>query len=329
MFITFGTQYLSASPDRFFLKERIPKEWETFIIEYNSDFSGKIRTVHNKWLCINNESLSMTSIRQEAQEFLIVEGKLKFKSNRGAIQYIGKDFDTFGEELRLKWLDFGVDRVLNMELGYIDDYVEQFSKDGYIIFDLLTASQINKLKEKLKTDHTNRESNLFELDEEFISVLENDKLLLFIRLFLGYDIKLSSWSSHTLVEAKRLHWHVDYPYHDMLQFLPFADIPMSVQVVIALDQFDDFNGATILQKKSHLNPRTNEKMKAFLKPGQVLLFHSALIHSAGVNTTGKSRSALLGNFTIPVIRPKDNIKEQFENLPKEIQDRHSRVTELF
>ncbi|MGM9475682.1 phytanoyl-CoA dioxygenase family protein [Pedobacter sp. GSP4] len=130
-----------------------------------------------------------------------------------------------------------------------------------------------------------------------------------IRDFLGGNYILNGING--VINTKKSKSYVQNIHRDVRTFS--SENKFMIQMIIALDDFTIFNGATHFLSGSHkLDIRPEEKhFKAFskqavAKKGSIILFDSNIWHAGGTNFTRKQRRALTLGFTKPYI------KQQFD-----------------
>lgn len=82
-------------------------------------------------------------------------------------------------------------------------------------------------------------------------------------------------------------------------------------VIVALDDFTESNGATMMVPKSHLwdenrSPDTSEAVPVTMNSGSMVFFLGTLWHSGGRNTSDLHRHALNMQYCQPWVRPFEN-----------------------
>lgn len=186
----------------------------------------------------------------------------------------------------------------------------------------LDALALNEVKDKDQV----RRGDLLSRHEIFKEMLTMDPVWTFLTCYMNGDLKCATWSSNSLLRASptnNLHWHVDYPYHNISPTCwGHPSDPLSLQTLWVLDDFTVDNGATLVIPGSHkfktIPTAENTQGKVITplvcKRGSVVVSHGCWWHSQGVNTTDKSRSCLLGTFTKKWIASKDNLQGQYEKL---------------
>ena len=130
-----------------------------------------------------------------------------------------------------------------------------------------------------------------------------------IRDFLGGNYILNGING--VINTKKSKSYIQNIHRDVRTFS--SESKFMIQMIIVLDDFTIFNGATHFLSGSHkLDIRPEEKhFKAFAKQavakkGSIILFDSNIWHAGGINFTRKQRRALTLGFTKPYI------KQQFD-----------------
>ncbi len=140
-----------------------------------------------------------------------------------------------------------------LEFRFERIFLNLFQEHGYIIFKHAISEPIIDLaRMKILEKKESRISNLFELDQElFVSILKIPILKVILdEIFVrDKEYHLTTYSSNTLrfCEEGEIHFHVDYPYHDLSYDLKNSkcDSLLGVQVIIPLNDFTIENGATL------------------------------------------------------------------------------------
>lgn len=211
----------------------------------------------------------------------------------------------------------------------IDECVNQVSRQGfYVLPSFMAHDVVEKCKKELDievplhgTGTTQlRRSHLAKRHHLFEQLLLDHKLNLILKLLLNNDYKCATWSSNTLfmdLGAWAPHWHVDYPYHDIIP--PWHDIgyaPLSIQTLWTLDPFTKDNGATLVMPGGHKklthphedpdNELGDKNCHIECPMGSLIIAHGAWWHAQGINRTNEPRTCLLGTFTRTWIVDKPN-----------------------
>jgi len=190
--------------------------------------------------------------------------------------------------------------------------------NGYTVLkNFSTEAEVQSIKKFIITEEK-WQGDLFKINKKFGEVLNKDSLKDVLQLCIGKN-HLTTYCVHNLGSSTNdsyevSDYHVDYPIHDYDE-KDYPDHCISIEGILALDDFTAENGATYVVAGSHKSrswPRNVEQSgynieRTFLKKGDLLLFDSRLWHSAGINDTGHCRSALVFNFAKMDIEPKDHI----------------------
>lgn len=98
------------------------------------------------------------------------------------------------------------------------------------------------------------------------------------------------------------------PHRDIRAFSP--GYPLSLNMLVMLDDFTEQNGATRLLPGSHLKPEMPsdadfacDAIQVTGKAGDILLFDSLTVHAAAPNRTARARRALTLCFGRPFMKP--------------------------
>jgi ectoine hydroxylase-related dioxygenase (phytanoyl-CoA dioxygenase family) len=179
--------------------------------------------------------------------------------------------------------------------------------------DLLEVMQHNNTDDKWVGE-------LFQLNNIFGKILTQPALSEINYGYLGQN-HLTTYCIHNLHPANSgkddysvSDWHVDYPVHDYDE--PYPEEIISIEGIIALDDFTIQNGATQVMSGSHKSRSypTNVSKSGYtskritMRKGDLLLFDSKLWHRARKNSSHDCRSCLVFNFSRMDVEPKDNIK---------------------
>lgn len=103
-----------------------------------------------------------------------------------------------------------------------------------------------------------------------------------------------------------------------------------VNVMWALDDFTDQNGATLLYPESHLwsdghPPPGAAPLQATMQAGSALLWTGRVVHGGGANLTGRPRLGLVTEYVAGWLRPHENIQasipvEVARTMPPRLQE---------
>ncbi|MFZ4263641.1 phytanoyl-CoA dioxygenase family protein [Sphingobacterium sp. HJSM2_6] len=151
--------------------------------------------------------------------------------------------------------------------------------------------------------------HLLERENFSLSFLKNMFCDAELRDFLGGNYILNGING--VINSKNGSSYVNHIHRDVRTFR--VEQNFMIQMIIPLDDFTIFNGATYFLTGSHkideVPDEDNFKKyahQAIVKKGGIILFNSNLWHAAGTNFTDHNRRALTLGFTKPYI------KQQFD-----------------
>lgn len=206
---------------------------------------------------------------------------------------------------------------------------------GYcILADVLDATQVAVLRESvMRIAAAERASGedwisngnqkcfmLINHGQEFLDVVENPVALEFSAELLGPDLLLSSVTGNiTRPGNVRQQLHADQQYVPE----PWHYVS-SMNVVWALDEFTESNGATVVVPGSHKlgrapDPDAGPLVKILGPAGSAVVLDGRVWHAAGRNdTASQERVAILSHYCAPFIRQQENI---FRSIDPELRGR--------
>lgn len=143
--------------------------------------------------------------------------------------------------------------------------------------------------------------------EPYVGVLTDPRLADLLDALLCERHLLSDFSLNQVEPGRPIDdWHIDYPYNEMPALVTGSIL--GLQCVLALDPFDDDNGATQLLPGTHAQPKRPSKpygtpftFKA--DPGTLLVMAAATWHRSGLNRSDRPRAAVLMSFVERWIKP--------------------------
>jgi len=206
------------------------------------------------------------------------------------------------------------------------DFREAIDEYGWVIFEkAINQKLISEIISGLETAYNLRREiqilNGIDLNMEgtLHHLLEKDNFSLEllsklychreIRDFLGGNYILNGING--VINSKKDKTYTQTIHRDARTFS--SESKWMIQMIIVLDDFTLFNGATHFLSGSHkLDIKPDEKhfrafaKQAIAKKGSIILFDSNIWHAGGVNFTRKLRRALTLGFTKPYI------KQQFD-----------------
>jgi ectoine hydroxylase-related dioxygenase (phytanoyl-CoA dioxygenase family) len=208
-------------------------------------------------------------------------------------------------------------------------------KNGYcVITDVLGSKKSAALKTRIKAiaerervEGTAWTSNgnqkcfmLINHGSEFLDLVEHPVALDFAREQLGPDPLLSS-----VVASIARPGNVQQQLHADQQYVPEPwSYVFSMNVVWALDDFTQENGATVVVPGSHRFGRAPEldagPLHSIVGPaGSMIVLDGRIWHAAGANRTAdRNRMAVLSHYCAPFIRQQENV---FRSLDPAIRHR--------
>jgi ectoine hydroxylase-related dioxygenase (phytanoyl-CoA dioxygenase family) len=210
--------------------------------------------------------------------------------------------------------------VLGNIMGEKISNKEEFRKNGFIIQkNLLTQAEVNILNDKLiftleqeqvfnKSKNYKRGVSFFPpyFDYNFIQFVIDENKLSFFNEILGENIHLYLYMSSTMFPSETNYSgvvHKDFKY-----FIPGECQIMGL--LIALDDFNEYNGATYILPQSHTKPErpTDEyfdknAIQLNCNKGDFIFFDARIWHKGGTNQSELSRSALALGVCKDYIKP--------------------------
>ncbi len=149
---------------------------------------------------------------------------------------------------------------------------------------------------------------LYRYGDDMVDLMCDPGLLALAASLLGPFPILSDLSLNEIRGGETAdYWHIDYPFSHMRTRV--SGSLLAIQCVMPLSPFTDDNGATQLLPGTHLRDGQppadgHAPMTTFTAaPGDLLIIAAATWHRSGVNTTARSRTAVLFSFVENWIRP--------------------------
>lgn len=99
----------------------------------------------------------------------------------------------------------------------------------------------------------------------------------------------------------------------------------SVNVLVALDEFNKTSGGTRIRVGSHHGGQYCEEIDIECQPGDAIVFDSTIQHCAGSNTSGKDRCAINHQFTKPWIKQQIDYPRALEWLEDNLKERTKQI----
>ncbi len=154
--------------------------------------------------------------------------------------------------------------------------------------------------------------NLINKHEIFRETIQKPQIIQVMRHLFGDSLYLHSWTVNMIGgEGGEGEIHTDNtsPLTE-----PLPPFPIKANSIWVLDEFTEYNGATMCVPGSHKflrHPKSEEGhrpdlIKLLAPKGAVVITHGALWHKSGLNQTSGSRIAMLGSFGHGFIRSQED-----------------------
>lgn len=217
-----------------------------------------------------------------------------------------------------------------------NDEVQTFHRDGYVIVrNLFSAEEINKLYD-LATSDSVVKNNAFDLNDQtgkktkltlwfkpgndlYSLLIRSERMVYSAAKLLDSDAPVCHFHTKLMQKEPKVggawEWHQDYGYWYKNQFL-FPD--QLISIMVALTGANKENGCLQVIKGSHKLGRVNhgfageqvgadmvmvnhcldtmEHVYVELQPGDVLFFHSNLLHRSEANLSDRPRWSLISCY---------------------------------
>ena len=212
----------------------------------------------------------------------------------------------------------------NVDPALIKAAMEQIGRDGYIILkNLFTHEEMDTLKADASTrfKHSKGRNNFEGLATQrlYSMMAETDIANPMVEhpLILGLLDKIFE-PNYLLSQLQVINIHPDeaaQPLHYDDGFYPWPRPrrALGAATIIAVDDFTEDNGATVLIPGSHAwgdqMPTEADKakrIKAIMPKGSVLFFLGTLWHGGGSNQSGDPRMCLTAQYCAPFCRTQEN-----------------------
>lgn len=212
----------------------------------------------------------------------------------------------------------------SVDPAIIDSAIEQVNRDGYIIIEnLFSPEDMAALKVDALTrfKHTSGRNNFEGLATQrlYSMMAETDIANPMVEhtLILGMLDRIFE-PNYLLSQLQVINIHPgesEQPIHYDDGFYPWPRPrrALGAATIIALDDFTEENGATVLIPTSHKwgdrMPDENDKakrVKAVMPKGSALFFLGTLWHGGGANLSDDSRMCLTAQYCAPFCRTQEN-----------------------
>ncbi len=230
----------------------------------------------------------------------------------------------------------------HVDCAIIDSAMVQINRDGYIIFEsLFTPAQMEALKGDALTrfKHAKGRNNFegFSTQRLYSMMAETDIANPMVEhpLILGVLDRIFE-PNYLLSQLQVINIHpgeAPQPLHYDDGFYPWPRPrrALGAATIIAVDDFTENNGATVLIPRSHnwddRMPSEHDKeklIKAVMPKGSVLFFLGTLWHGGGANQSEAPRMCLTAQYCAPFCRTQENFslsipKAQVKTFSENIQ----------
>lgn len=208
----------------------------------------------------------------------------------------------------------------------LSDFREAIDNYGWVIYEKAIPSRlITKITSDFDSIYAKRRQiqisngiednlagtlhHLLERENFSLSLLDSMLCNRELRDFLGGNYILNGING--VINTQSNNSYINLIHRDVRTFR--IEQNFMIQMIIPLDDFTIYNGATYFLSGSHkIDQEPDEEhfrlyaQQAVAKKGSIILFNSNMWHAAGTNTTPKQRRALTLGFTKPYI------KQQFD-----------------
>jgi ectoine hydroxylase-related dioxygenase (phytanoyl-CoA dioxygenase family) len=166
--------------------------------------------------------------------------------------------------------------------------------------------------------------NLVNKGEVFRQYIQHPTVLDAMAFLFGEDYILSSWTVNMIgAGGSQEGLHIDSHVPE-----PVPAFPVKANSIWLLDDFTEYNGATLCLPGSHKflrHPRKEDQqrddlIKIIAPKGSVVITHGALWHRSGANQTDKERICMLGSFCPSFMRVQE---DHLQIIDKEVIDQAS------
>jgi ectoine hydroxylase-related dioxygenase (phytanoyl-CoA dioxygenase family) len=234
---------------------------------------------------------------------------------------------VYGEEVTLPGISTWVSQIKDQGYTVIPDWID---KDRLQKLRGDLVRDVNPISERLGADGaTIRAHNLLAKTRCIDDLVNDSRLLALVQGVLGKYIQISVVAMFDLLpgaEPQALH------QDDGLWPLPRPHPPFVCIAILAIDDFTEENGGTMIVPGSHkwhdrkvVQPPEVETKQVLVKAGSLIVWEGALWHGGGTNnSTDQSRMAIALNFNLSYLRQQENQYigvpiEEVKKMPKRLQ----------
>jgi ectoine hydroxylase-related dioxygenase (phytanoyl-CoA dioxygenase family) len=206
----------------------------------------------------------------------------------------------------------------------LEEELARLDRDGYLILErLLSAADVREIVDALapleaerpmgrndfEGERSQRVYSLASKGEVFLRLAEHPRVMRLLDAILLPNFLLSNLQSIRLHPGETPQaFHTDDAFYPV----PRPRAVLGVSTIWAIEDFTDDNGATELIPGSHLwgmehpDDRPHEVVKALMPAGSVVVFHAALWHRGGGNSSACTRLAVSPQYCQPWLRPQES-----------------------
>ena len=233
----------------------------------------------------------------------------------------------------------------------LNNKINQFNKDGFFIKkNFLSKKRCNDIIKKLEIIKKKRQKkklftgdktievifNFFYEDLSLLKLIINKTVNSFIKKILDkhYVLQVNS-ARNVLYSQSKKKKAAGYKWHKDNRFINRESMKPCVlhSVIICLDDFNNYNGATEYIPNSHKsnlffnrNQNKNKSKKILANKGDLIFLHGNLIHKAGKNSKpNTSRWSIFAFYTPWWVKPSINFKKYMSKQSKKMSKQEKKV----
>lgn len=223
---------------------------------------------------------------------------------------------------------------LNRGVGHADARQEELAVNGYTVLKaILSRDEVRDFCTRLDTiyecqveEFGAKDLDLIQerdlvrapllYDDAFLHLAANDQILDVVHRVLNQPAVLHLQNAIISRSGQQHHqaaWHRDLPYQNFT-----ISTPLSISVLVALEDFSIETGATQVIPASHLSAvvPSDEFLERHARSleceaGSAVLFDSMLLHRAGMNVSGHTRRAINNVYVAPILRQQIDFAQAF------------------
>jgi|688.fasta_scaffold115373_2 hypothetical protein len=300
-------------------------------VVYISECLGMLRLkiFINQYITPNNKSITLTNTATDNNIFVIQN---KFNGFNSSETQVILSIDNFilgyydGTICLIKQLDLSRTTPIlppHFCLNQAKTKLQDLFLNGIVVLDLdLSNTDDFKTADHIvKSSEHKRISDLLRVNLCFQRLLAHPIIRFFLQEVFNQEFHLTTFSSNRVNRhTSQRGWHVDYPYHDLVETSFLTEL-LGIQLLILLNDFTPQNGATEYILGSHsfrrfpnpddLNECKHLHRQLEAKKGSVVIWLGSLWHTEGLSKVDEMRAALLANFSPMSCKSKDDISSMY------------------